>query len=286
VHLNATNLIICIPPQSGSSVLEILQNNVNAVLKQREETGRPMIVHVNHPNFGWGVTAEEIAALKGERFFEVYNGHPSVRNYGDAKHASTERMWDIILTRRLAEMDGEVIYGLAVDDSHNYHKQGPDQSNTGRGWIMVRSRRLTPESIISAMEAGDFYASTGVSLNEIECDGARIRIKIQAKPGGSYITQFIGTRRGYDRCSEEIIVLMKGQALPATRRYSNDIGEILAEVRGATPSYKMSGNEIYVRAKVISSQPKANPYAGGEVEVAWTQPFVPASLERRMKNAE
>jgi hypothetical protein len=86
VHVNATNLVSLIAPQGGTSVLDVLQNNVDAVLAQRRETGQPMFPHVNHPNFGWAITAEDLIALQGERFFEVYNGHPLVHNEGDAEH--------------------------------------------------------------------------------------------------------------------------------------------------------------------------------------------------------
>ena len=92
VHLNASNLVELIKPQGGSSVRDVMQRNVDAVLAQRAKTGQAMMVHLNHPNFGWGVVAEDIAAVRGERFFEVYNGHPGVRNEGDADHPSVERM--------------------------------------------------------------------------------------------------------------------------------------------------------------------------------------------------
>ena len=37
-----------------------------------------MFPHINHPNFVWAMTAEDlIIALEGEQFFEVYNGHPA-----------------------------------------------------------------------------------------------------------------------------------------------------------------------------------------------------------------
>ena len=42
-----------------------------------------------------------------------------------------------------------------------------------------------------------------------------------------------------------------------------------------TPTYTLTGKEMYVRAKVTSSKPHPNPYAKGDVEVAWTQPVVP-----------
>ena len=59
--------------------------------------------------------------VRGENFFEVYNGHPEVHNAGDHDHASTDRVWDIILTRRIAEFDLPLMYGLATDDGHAYH---------------------------------------------------------------------------------------------------------------------------------------------------------------------
>jgi hypothetical protein len=46
--------------------------------------------------------------------------------------------------------------GIATDDSHEYH--GKPGSRPGRGWVMVRARYLTPEHLILAMKAGDFYA--------------------------------------------------------------------------------------------------------------------------------
>jgi hypothetical protein len=52
------------------------------------------------------------------------------------------------------------------------------------------------------------------------------------------------------------------------------VGELLHEMDGIHPSYTLTGDEIYVRAKVISSQPMTNPYKEGETECAWLQPVV------------
>jgi hypothetical protein len=273
VHINATNLRDFVPAQGGNSVLEVMQNNVNAVLYQRKKTGQPMFPHINHPNFGWGVTAEELMRVEGERFFEVYNGHPQVHNEGDATHAGTERMWDIILAWRIAVLKLEPILGLAVDDSHNYHLQASTNSNSGRGWIMVRSRYLTPEHIIRAMEAGEFYASSGVHLGEVRRETNRLSVTIMPDAGVTYTTQFIGTRKGFDQ-SNEPVRTANGEALRVTHRYSPSIGEVLAEVAGHSPTYQLKGDEIYVRAKVISSKLKTNPYLKGEFEAAWTQPLI------------
>ncbi len=110
-----------------------MQNNVNAVIAQRERTGVPIFVHLNHPNFHYAVTAEDLMRVRGENFFEVYNGHPGVNNSGDAEHASTERIWDIVLTLRLTELNLPLMYGLAVDDGHAYHNIPSRASEPGRG---------------------------------------------------------------------------------------------------------------------------------------------------------
>ena len=83
IHVNATNIVELIGPQGGDSVRDVMQNNVDAVLEQRERTGQLMFPHINHPNFGWAIKVEDLMALRGEKFFEVYNGHPQVHNEGD-----------------------------------------------------------------------------------------------------------------------------------------------------------------------------------------------------------
>ena len=93
----------------------------------------------------------------------------------------------------------------------------------------------------------------------------------------TYTTQFIGTRRGYDPTSQ-LIPAPASETPPRKtlphRRYSKDVGTVLAEVKGPRASYTLRGDEIYVRAKIVSSKPKPNASVAGEVEAAWTQPLV------------
>ena len=135
--------------------------------------------------------------MKGERFFEVYNGHPSVRDLGDATHASTERMWDIINTRRLTELKLDLLYRLATDDAHNYHGIAPNRSNTGRGWVMVRSDKLEAAALCWRWSEAILF-HTGVTLKSLNQSSKEIDLTIAAEEGVSYTTQFIGTRKGFD----------------------------------------------------------------------------------------
>jgi hypothetical protein len=264
---------------SSENAVEIMQRTVEAVAAQREKTGQPMFTHINHPNFRWGLTAEELMQVRGEKFFEVYNGHNQVNNDGDATHLSLDTMWDVVLTKRLAELGLEPMYGIGVDDSHHYHATGFDKSNPGRGWVMVRAKHLTPESIVHAMEAGDFYASSGVTILDVQREPNRLNVVIKAEPGVTYTTRFIGTRKGYSTASEVIPPLPTDNRTLPHRRYSKDIGVVLAEVSGPTASYTLRGDEIYVRARVISSKRKVNGSVEGEFESAWIQPLV-ASANR------
>ncbi|MBA4150575.1 MAG: hypothetical protein H0X66_20880 [Verrucomicrobia bacterium] len=282
VHLGAINVRELIEPRGGTSVVEVMQNNIDAVLEQRKRTGQPMFAHINHPNFRWAITAEELMQVRNERFFEVYNAHPHVYNDGDEQHAGTERVWDIILTRRLAELNLPVMYGIATDDSHRYHTIGFGKNNPGEGWIMVQAKELSPKHLIHAMEAGDFYASTGVTLKNVNRGKKTYTIEIDPEPGVEYMTKFIGTRKGY-LSSNEPFRAPSGTPLRVTHNYSEDVGQLLAISTGTKAAYQLRGDEIYVRAKVYStkrrytedsSEAKKGTGSVEEFESAWCQPLV------------
>lgn len=272
VHVNASNLRELIKPELGSNTLEVIQKNVDAVLDQRARTGQPMFPHINHPNFGVAITAEDLMRVQRAKFFEVYNGHAQVHSFGYKGHPGLDRVWDIVLAHRLSDLDLGVMYGLAVDDSHQYHSLSISNSNPGRGWIVVRAPELSAAALIKAMEAGDFYASSGVRLKDVTFTNNTLSIHIDAEEGVTYTTQFIGTRKDFDRTSTPGVSLI-GKRI--TRQYSDDIGKVLSVAEGPRADYSLAGNELYVRAKIISSKPKQNPHAPGETEAAWTQPLTP-----------
>jgi hypothetical protein len=282
VHINATNVQELILPYTSfdqndsKSIVGAIQRTLNAVLDQRKRTGVPMFPHVNHPNFKWALTAEELMQLDNDLFFEVYNGHPQVYSRGDAEHASTDRIWDIILSERLGRLGKGIVYALGTDDSHHYHNEPKKLSRSGRGWVQVRARSLKIEDLIAAMEAGDFYASSGVTLKDVQRGKDRIALQIDPEPGVTYTTEFIGTRRGYDPKSEPVL----GEfAKPArvTQQYSKEIGAVLAKTDSLAPTYTLKGDELYVRARITSSKVKENPAEPGEFEQAWVQPIVGAA---------
>ena len=249
IHMNATNIQTLIRPQGGQSVTEVMQRNVDAVLKQRNETGVPMFPHINHPNFYYAITTQNIIELHGERFFEVYNGHPMVHNYGDSLHSGTEAMWDMINIAYLKKGQ-PLIYGLATDDSHNYHQFGGAYSNAGRGWVMVQADSLNANSLIRAMEAGNFYASTGVTFEELSVVDNKISMRIKGEERVQYYIEFIGGMKGDERV------------------------HVLKKADGTEADFDILPNHLFVRGRVISDKQKSNPFQEGDLEMAWTQPVV------------
>ena len=49
---------------------------------------------------------------------------------------------------------------------------------------------------------------------------------------------------------------------------------MLAETAANPAVYELTGDELYVRARVQSSEDHPNPYATGDKQTAWVQPLV------------
>jgi len=271
VHINVTNIKELIPKQTGDSVPDVMRKVLKLVKEQGKTTGQAMFAHLNHPNFGYSITAEELAAVIEERFFEVWNGHPSVGHRGDQHRAGVERLWDIANTLRIAKLKAPPLFGLGTDDSHNYFNEDPRTSITGRGWVMVRAQELSAEALVQAMQAGDFYASSGVVLKTMECSETAIDLEIEPAGDEEFTTRFIGTMEGYnDHC--EVVKDSKGKEVHATLRYSDEVGQVLATVKGLHPRYKLTGKELYVRAEITSTGKPTRAVYQDQLKKAWTQP--------------
>ena len=222
IHVNGFDLRSLVDPPNASTVVTMVQGMVDRI---RAASGVPS---VNHPNFGWAISADELAGVERTRLFELYNGHPTVNNHGGGGVPGLEEVWDRLLS------SGKLIYGIAVDDAHHFKRPwDPTASSPGHGWVYVRSTALEPRPLVEALERGDFYSSTGVVLDAIDAGTDRLRIVVKPSGTSKYRIQFIG--RG---------------------------GRVLNEVAAAQGAYTFTGDEGYVRAKIIESNGA----------VAWTQP--------------
>jgi hypothetical protein len=189
------------------------------------------IAQVNHPNFIWSVRLDDLLELPDSVLLEIHNAHTSVNNEGDGASApSAEVLWDSLLTR------GKTIFGVADDDSHSYKAADAEAfelTRPGRAWIVVRADALTAPAILRGIRRGDFYASTGVSVDSLAATAQELRITMKPRTDERFTTEFIGSG-----------------------------GRILATVRGTTAMYRFVGTEGYVRARISDSNGRK----------AWVQP--------------
>jgi len=155
-----------------------------------------MLAQVNHP-ISLEPDGREIMQVKSARFLEVYNGHPATRGQGDAYHASTERIWDIVLTWRLSRLGLGPIYAIADDDCHYYRRIGPNFANPAR-LDHGPGPRLAAADLLKAWRLGISMprrrgAEEGAALPE--CAGARSGTGADV----TYQIQFVGTRKALMR---------------------------------------------------------------------------------------
>jgi len=222
IHLNALNPARLVLPTGGAGVVETLQNNVNEI---RAAGAVPTL---NHPNYRWSFGAEEMRQVQNYKLFELYNGHPSVNNNAGGGYPGMEEIWDDILST------GKVVYGVASDDAHSYR----DPFNRAkalpiRGWVMVKAAELTPAAIVNALDQGQFYSSTGIEIEDYQVDETLITLKVKQISDTKYRIQFIG-------------------------KY----GKTLQEDTENSATYRLKGDEMYVRVKIMDSNGNR----------AWTQP--------------
>lgn len=221
LHVNGLNVRRLVEPQGGASVASALQRDIDAI---RQADGVP---HVNHPNFGWAITAGDLASVERYRLLEIYNGHPLVNNLGGDGTPAMEEVWDRLLRA------GRHVYGIAVDDAHYFKRPwDPRAPKPGRGWVVVRAPRLEAAALLNSLEAGDFYASTGVEFERYTANTTVIEVAVRAQGDARYRISLVG---------------------PAG---------VSSAVEGPVARFDVSGGQGYARVSVTDSN-------GGQ---AWGQP--------------
>jgi hypothetical protein len=223
VHVNGLGVPRVLPPTHEGDVRTRLQGNIDAV---RGVGGVPS---VNHPNFRWQVRVDDLAELRDVRLFEIHNAGPEVNNRGGRDgFPDMETVWDLLLAA------GHRMIGIAVDDAHSFIRWGREYSNPGRAWMMIRADRATEPDVLTALEGGDCYASTGVTLGEVAMSGGELALDIIPQWELHYRTSFIG--RG---------------------------GRVLDVQEGLSARCRIRTGDGYVRARVEDSDGLS----------AWTQPL-------------
>lgn len=106
-----------------------------------------------HPQW-YAMTEGDFLSLGDIHAVEIFNagvGH-------DSDTAESTYMLDLMLAR------GKHVYACATDDAH-FNLNARDRL---MGWVKVKSEELSPEALLTALKAGDFYSSTGPDILDIQ----------------------------------------------------------------------------------------------------------------------
>lgn len=138
---------------------------INSILKDAKE--KNYFITANHPN--WSLfTEEEFMQLEYLDGFELYNCITA--NFGGAISFTPEIY--LYLLRK-----GKRIFPIGADDNHSFCLpfSHPNNDSFG-GFTYILSEKLDYNSIISALDKGDMYCSTGPRFFEISAESGEIFI--------------------------------------------------------------------------------------------------------------
>jgi hypothetical protein len=159
VHVNA----LCThAPITGGEFPRATDALEHAIGEVRAQNG---VALVNHPNFDWALTQDDVLGADGANLLEIASGHPYVHTPGDATRPSHEQLWDAALTAGLDVM------GVAVDDTHHLRTDADPEAFPGVAWVAVFADEVRVDTVCDALRRGALYASTGLTLRGIEVSG-------------------------------------------------------------------------------------------------------------------
>lgn len=288
LHLNYLNLPLLLPNvrdvnliksvTDGSTVSDQVALNAFEAEEAARAAGLPHLLMLNHPfSFFCDILPQSLIDCPRVRFFEICNNGSKFPPAPETPNYTPEQFWDCVNAARAAAGQ-PLLYGIGSDDAHFYDSARIDEEGgVGDAWVMVRAAKLTPDHLLEAMHRGDFYASSGVLLDEVAFRPTErsLRVKVAAEPGVQYHIHFITTRRGFDPSVTYVKTSTEEKRPPRTLPiYSDDIGRTAEVVYGGEAVYQMAADDLYVRARIESDRPsKLTPHFHPRVQVAWTQPY-------------
>ncbi|MEN2739616.1 hypothetical protein ABCS02_17630 [Microbacterium sp. X-17] len=197
------------------------------------EGGFAIICHPNQnpalselPGIPVLLTKEMSRTLTGVVGVEIYTGCLSRREMAGVPFGLSlaTDYWDEALS------SGRLLWGFATDDSHNGWEMNV-------GWTDVLSATDDFPAFKSAVVAGAVVASRGMRLYGWSFDGEVLQVEADLP---------------YQRAGE------------AEYRFISDGGVVRATERGRTGSYRLQGDETYLRVEALN----------GDGSILWTQPLL------------
>ncbi len=197
---------------NGPHMLHVGAKTVVPALPDTQEVLNRVVVDggfavMNHPNWTADYNHCDLAVLEklqGYAGIEIFNG---VILFHEGSELATDK-WDRLLAQ------GRHIWGFASDDSHN-------DNHRGLGWVMVQTSDRSAKGIVEAMHTGRFYASTGVTVDNITVKGQTVFVWA----GNAQLFRVYGARG-------RMLATAKGNHITYTADPQKDISYIRVEAFG------------------------------------------------------
>ena len=140
----------------GDMKLTYSPESINQLIAKANEEG--FLVMYNHPTWSCQ-TYEDYAPLKGLWAMELRNSECCMLGHNE----NNARVYKDFL--RL----GTRIFPVGTDDMHSPRA-------LGKSWIMVGARSLRYDSVIDALDKGDFYMSCGPEITAMYMEGTVLKV--------------------------------------------------------------------------------------------------------------
>ena len=157
-HILAVGLPLDFPPQGPDE-------DGPAISARARKAGA--YVAIAHPHW-YSATMNDARSISAAHGVEIFN---------QTCHMANDRgygwyMADLLLS------EGRRLTAIATDDAHSKDER-PDMFGA---WVMVKSEKLDPDSLLAALKAGNFYSSQGPMIHDIAISDDRSSVTVETSP--------------------------------------------------------------------------------------------------------
>lgn len=156
----------------------VLMNKMIAEMKQENA-----FVTLNHPVWS-DMSSEDILKVKGFDAMEVSNSAATMI-YGYSE--------DFPMYEGYLRAGGKAI-PVAGDDCHRKWEDGTGSVEYGKSFVMAQAKELSYQGILDALNAGNSYASTGLTFQEVFLEGDLLHIVCSPCCGVYVRSKLLNTR--------------------------------------------------------------------------------------------
>ncbi|MGV8987864.1 MAG: phosphotransferase [Cypionkella sp.] len=161
-HILAVGLPADFTPSHSPSFLPVSGQETGPQIAARAVAAGAFVA-IAHPQWS-GLTIEDARSITAAHAVEIYN-------HGCAM--GCDRPDGFMIADQLLT-EGRALTLIATDDAHFSE---PDFFG---GWVMVKAQENTPEALLAALKAGEFYSTQGPELRDVRIEDGKLVVECSA----------------------------------------------------------------------------------------------------------